>query len=491
MSTIEAKGVNLAFGRTIALADISLGLESGGVIGIAGPNGAGKSTFTRVIAGEERADSGEFFFDGNPWDPSADFKTTAVVHQEPQVWPNMTVIDNLLIGQESDSLTRLRKAPKVHAVLKKLDLTAVGNLRIEQCTLATRQRVEIGRAMLRQARCYIFDEPNSALTETESDALFSFMRELSADGHITILISHRLNDLVAQCERVHVIRDGRVAVTLAGSNLTEAAIAAELVKGTEVSGELNPMADGVLAEVLSRNFCIRNWTSDDRLFESIDLDLRAGQITAVVGVEGSGGREFVESIAAFHAAHGELHFEGESSFNPVRSAVFLPADRRGMLFQNLTVGDNLTSRLGAPRVAVRALGWLRKAAQRSIALDGIERFNVKTEGPGQSLPALSGGNQQKVAIAGALVHEPVVLVIEEPTRGVDIGSKSDIYATLRQAAASGVTVLLFCTEIPEVYEVADRLLVMDQGMVILEIDVSSFSDVTDLAKAVAVAAQTV
>ena len=162
-----------------------------------------------------------------------------------------------------------------------------------------------------------------------------------------------------------------------------------------------------------------------------------------------------------------------------------------MLFQNLTVGDNLISRLGAPRVAVRALGWLRKAAQRSIALDGIERFNVKTEGPGQSLPALSGGNQQKVAIAGALVHEPVVLVIEEPTRGVDIGSKSDIYATLRQAAASGVTVLLFCTEIPEVYEVADRLLVMDQGMVIMEIDVSSFSDVTDLAKAVAVAAQTV
>ena len=491
MTAITTSGVRLSFGRTVALADLSVSLSSGSIIGIAGPNGAGKSTFTRVLAGEARADQGVFTLDGQPWDPSTDVTTTAVVHQEPQVWLNLTIRENLVVGQESMSGRRRGGASRVDEVLKTLDLLNLSNVALGQCSLATRQRVEIGRAMLRQARCYIFDEPNSALTEAESDALFVFMRRLAETGHITMLISHRLNDLVDQCQQVHVIRDGRVASTIVGDRLTQANIAAELVEGTTNSAEPGATRLSQGTNSPAGGLALLNWESESGAFQPTSLELRPGDVTVVVGVEGSGGREFVASVAGFHKARGLARLLGDESFRIERSTAFLPSDRRGMLFANLTVGDNLTVRLGAPEIATRGLGWLKSSARRLIARDAIDQFRVKTDGPTQPLVALSGGNQQKVALATALTCKPRLLAVEEPTRGVDVGSKRDIYAILRRAAASGVTVLLFCTEIPEAYEVADRLLVMDRGTFMSDVNVSDYPDVIHLAKAVAITEHTV
>lgn len=487
MTEINAEGVRLAFGRTIALAGLDVTLSSGEVIGIAGPNGAGKSTFTRVLAGEARADAGIFSLDGQPWTPQSDMKTVAVVHQEPQVWPNLTVVKNLLVGQEGKRRGKEGQGDRVGDVLESLGLVDVATTQLDLCSFATRQRVEIGRAMLRQARCYIFDEPNSALTDEESEALFAFMQSLAAEGHIAILISHRLGDLVDQCGVVHVIRDGIVAKSLRGSSLTEANIASELVKGSEPSAAVT--SDSRSEVVTQNSLRIRQWSSESDEFRSIDLDLIQGQVTAVVGVEGSGGREFVASVAGYHPARGDIAWDVGQLLNVVKSTAFLPADRKGILFGNMSVGDNIVSRLGSPRLS-RKSGVLRLRESQTIAEQSIAAFGVKTEGPKQLLTALSGGNQQKVAIASALTYGPSVLAIEEPTRGVDVGSKRDIYATLQQAARSGMVVLLFCTEIPEVYEAAHRVLVMDRGAVVKDLKVSDFDEVTALAQSVALAEHT-
>jgi ABC-type sugar transport system ATPase subunit len=414
-------------------------------------------------------------------------KTVAVVHQEPQVWPNLTVVKNLLVGQEGKGRGREGQEGRVGEVLESLGLVDVASTRLDLCSFATRQRVEIGRAMLRQARCYIFDEPNSALTDEESDALFAFMQSLADDGHIAILISHRLGDLVDQCGVVHVIRDGIVAKSLRGFSLTEANIASELVKGSEPSAVV---MNKTRNEVASHDsLMIRQWASESDDFSPIDLDLFQGQVTAVVGVEGSGGREFVASVAGYHPARGRIAWDSGQRLNVAKSTAFLPADRKGMLFGNMSVGDNIVSRLGSPRLS-RNSGILRTRERQTIAEQSIATFGVKTEGPKQPVTALSGGNQQKVAIASALTYGPSVLAIEEPTRGVDVGSKRDIYMILQQAARSGMVVLLFCTEIPEVHEVAHRVLVMDRGAVVKDLQVSDFDEVTALAQSVALAEHT-
>ncbi len=487
MTEITSADVRLAFGRTVALAGLSMKLSSGQVIGIAGPNGSGKSTFTRVLAGEARADSGVFQLNGQPWNPFADMETVAVVHQEPQVWPNITVIENLMVGQENTLVGKVSGTEQAHEVLAALGLKEVAKTQLERCSFATRQRVEIGRAMMRAARCYIFDEPNSALTEDESNSLFAFMQSLATQGHITILISHRLSDLVDQCGTVHVIRDGVVATSLSGPSLTEGNIASELVKGSSPNAAVGE--NGRTGTGRKANLRTRGWASQAGDFGPLNVELKQGHVTAVVGVEGSGGREFVASIAGYHNVYGTLDWDSGERVDVVRSTAFLPADRRGMMFGNMTVGDNVVARLGAPRLSRRS-GLLRSKNRESIARESIATFGVKTEGPKQALTELSGGNQQKVAIASALTYGPLILAIEEPTRGVDVGSKRDIYATLQRAAASGMVVLLFCTEIPEVYEVADRLLVMDQGSIVKDLTMSDYDDLTVLAQSVALAEHT-
>lgn len=491
MTTITLSGVQKAYGRTQALAGADLELRSGEIIGIAGPNGAGKSTLTKVLAGEEACDAGTFLIDGEHWNPRTAGDFVAVVHQEPQIWPNLTVLENLLVGREQRKLAAPTAAPRDREVLAQLGLTPLATTLAEHCSLAVRQRAEIARAMVRDARCYIFDEPNSALTEEESDALFRFMHELADGGHVVVLISHRLAEIVVHCDRVIVVRDGEVARTLSGADLNEEAIAAELVVGHPARGEGGSVLRSPGGVAHQASLELRDWVSDSGQFDVGSIILRSGKITAFVGVEGSGARELVASLAGFHPASGsiEVGSAGDRAATAGRST-FLSADRRRMLFHNLTVGHNLVARLGIPRIASRLIGVLRSSQIRRSAEEAILRFEVKTEGPQQPITALSGGNQQKVAIAAALVAEPSILVIEEPTRGVDVGSKAGIYGTLRRAAESGIVVIVFCTEVPEVFDLADRFLVVDRGRCILDGSTANYADVTEMAEAIATAEHT-
>jgi ABC-type sugar transport system ATPase subunit len=246
---IAIRGLHKRYGSTIALNGIDLDIRPGEVLGVAGPNGAGKSTLVRIIAGEESPDSGELTFDGKPWSPIADWHTVAVVHQEPQLFPNLSVAENVLVGREGSRTSLPRLGAADAAVMQALHIGHLADKLLGDCTLATQQRTEIARAIARDARIFLFDEPNSALTDEESDELFREMAKIAATGRIVLLVTHRLGDLVEHAGRVAIIRDGRVRAVLQGDELSEEGIARQLVvdSGADTSAKNAAAAEAARA----------------------------------------------------------------------------------------------------------------------------------------------------------------------------------------------------------------------------------------------------
>ena len=492
--TLEMRGIRKSFGETRALRGLDLVARSGQIVGIAGPNGAGKSTLIRILAGEEARDAGEIVVNDQPWSTGDPRDRVAVVHQEPQLWPNLTVGQNLMVGREPTARTFPALPERDLAILRSLEIEGHVDRPLVDCPLAVRQRVEIGRALALEARFFLFDEPNSALTEYESDQLFAAMHDLAALGRVVILVSHRLAEMEAHCDRVVVIRDGVVAATLVGADLTEAGIAMELVKGyqavtVDVEGGAQAASEGLTTrptpERADAVLTTTGWSSAVGGFGDVSLGVRRGEVLALVGVEGSGAREIVASAAGFVEATGTIAIEGVGGRSSMAErTVYLPADRRGMLFANLSVGDNLVMRLGRREIGMPG-GFLSPRRLRRAAEVLVERFQVRTHSSRAPLPSLSGGNQQKVAIAAAIARRPALLALEEPTRGVDVGSKAEIYRILREYAAEGNGVLVYCTEVPEVYELADRVVVVDAGRAGASMRVADFPDLPALADAIA------
>ncbi|MDB5525729.1 MAG: hypothetical protein JWM58_3492 [Rhizobium sp.] len=480
---INIRGVSKRYGSTIALDGVDLDIVPGEVLGIAGPNGAGKSTLIRIIAGEEKPDAGELSFDGISWSPTVDWQAVAVVHQEPQLFPNLTVAENVLVGREGTNRAKPRLGD---ADARVMDALGIGHLRKRQlsdCSLATQQRTEIARAVARSARVFLFDEPNSALTADESNELFREIHKIAADGRIVLLVTHRLQDLVAHCKRVAVVRDGRVRTILQGRALTEDGIARQMVVDSGAvhgSAARKSVAQASLQPVLS----VRDWTHR-KAFRDIALEGRAGEIIALVGVEGSGSRELIRSFAGLEHCSGTMEIAGLTGVSAIdRGTAYVPATRQLSLYSNFSVGENLLVRLGAPEIAGFGM-MLKKRRMKEMAADAVKRFLVKTRTTTQGIRSLSGGNQQKVAIAQALHCGPKLLLLEEPTRGVDIHSKAEIYRLLRDYADAGHVVVIFCTEVLEVYEAADRVHVMADGRLSPALKVADYDQVEQLATDIA------
>jgi len=496
---LELSGIRQSFGRTQALRGLDFEARGGEILGIAGPNGAGKSTLVRILAGEESRDGGEIQVTGRAWEPGDSTDRVAVVHQEPQIWTNLTLAENLVVGRESFRFGRARLTPDERQILHELDIEGDADQPLAECSLAVRQRAEIARAIAQEARFFLFDEPNSALTDKESDQLFAYMHELARKGRIVILVTHRLSEMVAHCARVLVIRDGRVTAELGASELTVEAISVELVVGGSVGRggqlrehrgpELEPSSGTDLGTppTITKEavLALRNWSHPKGRFIAVDLDLGPGEIVAVVGVEGSGARELVASTANYAPGTGHRAIAGAEDDRGIsRGSVYLPGDRRAMLFGNLSVSENLVVRLGVPEIATEG-GFLRRQRLRTLATKLVERFGIRSQGLDAPVGSLSGGNQQKVAIAAAIAREPALLVLEEPTRGVDAGAKGDIYRILRHFVAGGSGVLVYCTEVPEVFELADRVVVVDGGRVSRLMAVADHSDIASLAATIA------
>jgi ABC-type sugar transport system ATPase subunit len=472
---IEIRGLRKQYGSTIALDGLDLDLRPGEVLGVAGPNGAGKSTLIRILAGEERADSGKLSEGGQVFKPG---EAVAVVHQEPELFPNLTVAENLMVGRETTRALRPRRNKADQDLMTTLGIASFAARPLGDCTLAVQQRTEIARALAREARVFLFDEPNSALTAEESNELFHEIHALADSGCAVILVTHRLDDLVVHARRVAIVRDGRVTAVLEGAALTEEAVAQHLVlvqsaDREAVAHRLAPTS--VSSEAL---FAVRGWSHATAAFGPLDFFVAHSEIVAIMGVEGSGARELLRSFAGLEPTAGAAHSAELAGMAALAANAYVSASRQHSLYSNLSVGDNLLARLG-PEIAGH-LGALRRRHMRELAEKGVRRFLIRARDIGQPIRTLSGGNQQKVAIAQALTREPRLILLEEATRGVDIGSRREIYRLLRDHARSGRACVMFCTEALEVFEAADRVHVIAGGRVSPPLMVADYPQVEAL-----------
>lgn len=553
--SVVLENVQKRFGDTIALDGLSLTAAAGEIFGIAGPNGSGKSTMIKILAGEVEADAGRILFDGEERTDDDPARTVAIVHQEPQVFPNLTVAENILVGRERRR-TLMRKVDDLESeLLEAMGLAPQANRILGGLPLASQQRTEIARSLAQNARVFLFDEPNSALTDEESEDLFRRMHALADEGRVVILVSHRLNELVEHADRVAMLIDGRSEAEFAGEELTQDRLARELVVGA-VQSEQAEAAD-VASHAGNAVMEVNGWTHPEGKFTDVSMQVGSGEIVAVTGVEGSGARELIRSLAGFAPSDGAIWLKsddgraldvaerapeggsvpdvepppdvasapdvaGESASSSEakqggaagvdfrkkslgqlqrlgrisrigklsrrgsqqslgrKGVAFVGADRAKNLFRNLSVGENLVARL---TTELGESGILRPKTIRRHSEDLAEKFMVKTTSVAAPITSLSGGNQQKVVIASALATNPMLLILEEPTRGVDVPSKREIYRLLRQFVESGEGVLLYCTEDSEIFEVADRTVVIAKGRISGELTRDDYNDVESCAAA--------
>jgi ABC-type sugar transport system ATPase subunit len=479
-SGIEIHDLVKTYGDTVALGGLTLQARPGEILGVAGPNGAGKSTMVKILARETQQDSGSITLDGVPWSADKDSHRVAIVHQEPQLFPNLTVAENLLVGAEPSRFNRPKGRDANTEVLQEVGLLEYANATVDSLPLALQQRTEIAKALAKNADVFLFDEPNSALTENESAELFDRMHTLASQGKVVVLVSHRLAELATHCDRIVVIVDGCVRTELAPPDIDEERIARELVVGRSGASAAERAARDADVPTLLR---LGQWTHRRARFADIDLDVATGEILAVVGVEGSGGRELVRSMAGFESARGTLKLGSRSGSAAQSQVAYVAGDRSESLFDNLSVGENLFLR-EAGRLTTRSWTLNRRAARRRAA-ESQKAFLVKTASLDTPIRSLSGGNQQKVAIASALAIRPILVALEEPTRGVDLGSKAEIYRLLRDYSDAGAAVVMYCTEDSEVFDAADRVIVLSRGRIVGSLLIAGYTDAESLAEAIA------
>ena len=477
-SGIRLEHLRKEYGDTIALEDLNLVAHPGEILGIAGPNGAGKSTMVKILASETNQTSGTITLNGAPWDPRVHKKQVAIVHQEPQLFANLTVAENILVGIEKSKYVRPKSSEVDQNLLDEVGLAQYAHRRLGSLPLAIQQRTEIAHALARSADVFLFDEPNSALTEEESGELFEWMHKLANEGKIVFLVSHRLSELAAHCDRVVVIIDGKAKVEIKKNELTEERISRELMTGVANKRASLAQAGKNTTNLLT----VSDWKHVDEAFKPIELSIMQGEILAVIGVEGSGGREIVRSLGGFAPTTGEITMQGAKGAAVTKQVAFVSGDRSSSLFTNFSVGENLYVRL-ENRIKTK-LRTLSRSSARSIAESAKSEFLVRAASIDTPIRSLSGGNQQKVAIASALALRPQMIALEEPTRGVDISSKAEIYKLVREYVSQGNAAVFYCTEVSEVFDSSDRAAVVFDGKIKKILDVTKFNDAESLAEAI-------
>lgn len=468
---LSMRGVSKAFGASRALVDVSLDLFPGEVHALIGENGAGKSTLMKVLSGAHRADTGSMALGGAPYLPrnprNARDAGVAMIYQELSVAPHLTVEANVMLGRERTRLGLLRKRDHRRRVRQALDRLEHPDIRpdavVGGLSLGAQQLVEVARALVSDARVIVFDEPTSSLSEQDSERLFAVIARLRDNGLAIVYISHFLEEIRRAADRYTVLRDGRSVETgmLAGTSM--GAIVAAMV-GRDLD-ELFPRVAHEPGEVVLE---VRGLEGSP-LPRRVDLQLRRGEVLGIAGLIGAGRTEFLRTIFGLDPVKRGTVRVAQFSGGPssprqrIRQGVgFLSESRKEEgLALTRSIEDNLTySALGR----YSRLGWLNLGRRRREAVRWIRELDVKARGPAQAVGALSGGNQQKVALARLLHQGADVLLLDEPTRGIDVGSKAAIYRRIGELAADGKSVLMVSSYLPELMGVCDRIAVMTRGV---------------------------
>jgi ribose transport system ATP-binding protein len=466
---LQMRAISKSFGATQALRDVSLEVRGGEVMALIGENGAGKSTLMKVLSGAHAPDSGTMELAGQPYAPrgphAARLAGVAMIYQELTLAPDLSVEDNVMLGQEESRLGWLRRDRQRERVRQALALLGHGELRpdtpVDRLSVGAQQLVEIARALVLDAKVIVFDEPTSSLTAHDVDHLFQVIRKLRASGLGIVYISHFLEEVRAVCDRCTVLRDGQSVGTAELKDITEAQIVSLMV-GRSVD-ELFPRVPHTPGDVILSlaGLC------GERIPRDVSLDLRRGEILGIAGLVGAGRTEMLRTLFGLDAVRsGEVRIAGLSRHASPREMIaagvgFVSEDRKGEgLAQNLSIEDNATySRLGP----YSFFGWLDLGRRRQAVRDWMQRLQIRAISPEQEVQSLSGGNQQKVAIARVLHQEADILLLDEPTRGIDVGTKAEIYRLIGQSAAAGKAIIFVSSYLPELLAICDRIGVMSRG----------------------------
>ncbi len=477
-SLLTMQNVSKAFPGVQALDKVTFEVLPGEIHALVGENGAGKSTLMRVLSGAAPPDSGAIIWKGEPVTihSPADAQALGIsmIHQELAIIPYLDIGTNIYLGREPMSgVPGVIDWGKLHEMaaelLGRLGLQLDSRVIVGDLTIAQQQMVEVAKALSLEASLIVMDEPTSALTEREVETLFDQMTNLREQGVSVVFISHRLEEVFRIADRLTVLRDGQLINTLPLKGLSEDEVVTMMV-GRELTLDIDREeqveAEAILSvEDLHCGVEVRG----------VSFELRRGEILGLAGLVGAGRTALVEAIFGAHRiTQGSIWVEGvpveiESPAHAIRLGLgFVPEDRKAQgLFLNMAVGQNIVM---ASLDSLSPLGVLRQRAAQRIADSLVERLDIRTPGLRQRVRNLSGGNQQKVIIARWLALEPKVLILDEPTRGIDVGAKAEIHALLSQMASSGVGVLMVSSELPEILGVSDRVLVMREGRLVAELD---------------------
>jgi rhamnose transport system ATP-binding protein len=473
---LEANDVSKHYGGVPALSAVSIRLYPGEIHALMGENGAGKSTLIKILSGSVRPDGGTVTLGGATIPPgdvrAAEAAGIATIHQESTAFPNLSAEDNVFAGHEPRRcfgllLDRKRMHAETGALMARLGLEKVDTRRpAGEMPLASRQLIAMARALSRDSKVLILDEPTASLSARETDALFANIRRLHDEGVALLYVSHRMDEIFALADRITILRDGKFVDTVPTAEITREdlirkMVGRDLAAATDTSDSATPPGAPVL-EVIG--------LTRPGAFEDISLTVRAGEVVGLAGLVGAGRTEVARAIfgadryAAGTVSVGGQALVGGSIERAIRAGVALvPEDRQDQgLVLPLSVGTNLT----LVTLSSLAKGGVRSTAnERATAAKLIEQMQVRAASPDLPAQSLSGGNQQKLVIGKWLAAKPRVLVLDEPTRGVDVGAKAEIYRLIRALARDGLATLVISSELPELLTLCDRIIVLRAGRI--------------------------
>jgi rhamnose transport system ATP-binding protein len=473
---MSVRGISKQFAGVEVLRDVDLDLARGEIHALLGENGAGKSTFSKILAGVHRPTRGTISLNGeivevtNPI--AAQRLGITLIHQEPISFPDLSVAENLVMGRTGGSL--LGRVPWGQMTRDANRLMALLDVRIDVTkpmrglSIADQQMVEIARALASDSRLIIMDEPTASLTPKETDILFGIVRRLRDEGRTIIFISHRLEEVRALCDRITIFRDGNRIATESIGTVTDADII-RLMIGRPLKDHISKRGTKIGDIALE----VQNLTLPGT-FKDISFTVRKGEIVGLGGLVGAGRTDVARAIfGVAPAASGRVLVNGkEVSIREPQDAItlglaFVPEDRAiAGIFRTLSVESNITAAVPG---LIAPQGFIRRSLEKLLARDQIARMRIRLASARQPIGELSGGNQQKAILARWLLTDPDVLILDEPTRGIDIGVKSEFYDMIGALAADGKAILLISSEQPELLALSDRILVMSEGRLTADI----------------------
>lgn len=471
---LKVKGITMAFGGVDVLRRVDFDVRAGEIHALVGENGAGKSTLAKIIAGIHQPREGVIELAGEPVViPNPHTATAlgiALIHQEPLIFPDLDVAENIFIGHQIVGGTVRRidwpaMYRQADTILKSLGVQLDPHTRVRGLSIAMQQMVEMAGALSQNARILLMDEPTASLTPSEVDELFTIVRRLRDQGTAVVFISHRFEEIFALCDRITVLRDGE----LVGERQVADTTVDETIR-LMVGRPLSVLFEHGDQHQIGRPMLEVSGLSRHKKFQDITLDVRAGEIVGLAGLVGSGRSDVARALfGTLDIDRGEVRIDGKAVHvraprdAMARGMIYLPEDRQHQgLLMPMSVAENATLAV-LQRLARR--GWLRNRAERAATQTYVDKLQIALRDVGQPVRELSGGNQQKVVLAKWLMADPQIMILDEPTRGIDIGAKTEVHRLIGELSRQGMAILMISSELPEILAMSNRVYVMREGRI--------------------------